>query len=270
VKYGRMLLFAFESTESMEDLKAAIDFACKPSKVDTKAEAAYLRTLSKTKINLLILGGPTAMAERVVTGGVQEIQQYIHSGDRYDENTAAVPLSYTLYFLKDYALGNICLTTTYVERHCVKATGRVRVKNLRLRCERESDPGAEIELYGSVWVRGGVDGGGTVTATRPDRIWTRDKAHYLDLREGQEMPINDEPVFTFVDLPKVQERAFVEVSASLMEYDDTSADDRLTGEPKRVYMRDIVPLSGPRPRHEAVFAGDGNIVKILFDVELLQ
>lgn len=59
------------------------------------------------------------------------------------------------------------------------------------------------------------------------------------------------------------------VVADVWEYDDIGANDRIRGEAKRVYMRDIVPKTKDEPAHTAVYVGDGNIVKIMFDVELL-
>ncbi len=65
ITYGRMLVFMIESKESMTDLKAAVQFAYQPYKVDVNVSAAYDRTLSESKKSLLVLGGDPAKAEPI-------------------------------------------------------------------------------------------------------------------------------------------------------------------------------------------------------------
>ncbi len=285
VSYGRMLLLAIESSESVADVKAAVEFAYKPYSVDAKTSAHYNKTLSGSTKNVLILGGPAGLAEKVVMGGLnevmQEIKNFITISNVYSQQIGEIPLSYRMRFLqKGFPIGNICLTTTYTERQCVKSTGRVRVKNIRIACIKESDPGSEIELYGKIWVRGGVDGGGTVLQSEAsDLIWDRNSDNYVPLPElkGDADPdtklyfVSREPTFTFKDLPSIQDRAFVEVSADFWEEDDFSGDDHITGDSKKFYLNEL-PSSGDGGTpsdYKMRFVGDDNIVEIWFNLAFM-
>lgn len=285
ITYGRMLVFMIESKESMTDLKAAVQFAYQPYKVDVNVSAAYDRTLSESKKSLLVLGGDPAKAEPIMFAGGQDaisraIEDYAKSGGIYNEGLLPVPLSYRMRFLQKggFPIGNVCLTTTFTERRCVKSTGRVRVKDLRIGCVTKSDVGSEIELYGKIWIRGHVDNEGKntevsspVASSLNELVWERDKDHYVDIAENSEVTINAEPRFTFAKFHEVKDRAYIEVEANFWEKDDTSADDPISGETKKVYINDLQPSPDGSATSEVIvpFTGDGNKVEIRFTVELL-
>lgn len=266
VSYGRMLLFTLESTEDKSAIEGAIEYA-KGKSVSASLQAKYESTLSSARINVLVLGGQAALAEEVVTGGVQGIKGYINAGGTFGKGTPAVPLSYRLRFLVDNALGTIALTTSFTRRHCMRATGKIQVEGIQLRVGAVSDPGSNVELFGTVWVSGGIDGmPGAVPISPTGEVWKRDKHHYVTLGRDRTTPATVSPVLTFDNMYRHFDRCYITVAASLYDYDDIGANDHITGGPMVLWLRDLAP------GQEYAFPceGDGNRVYVCFRVRNIE
>ncbi len=135
VTYGRMLLFTFESSESMDKLEAAVKYAFRGTG-GGNASTQYTKTLNQTKMNVLVLGGAAEDGIQTITNGLDGIKRYIQQGANYSAISPGVPLSYKLRYLSDNAIGNTILSTTFYERQCTKTTGRfkITVTSLSLYC----------------------------------------------------------------------------------------------------------------------------------------
>ncbi|NTU78041.1 MAG: hypothetical protein HGA45_01350 [Chloroflexales bacterium] len=271
VTYGRMLLFAFESTESIESLKAAVNFAFRLSSANATNEARYTWILASAQVHLLMIGDQPGIEERAVSGGINAIRQAFAAATTSGASAAARPIAYRMRFLQGYADATICLTASYTERTRNRMIGKIRVKNVRLYCVSEDDWGSEMEIFGKVWVRGkmkdSLPGIGGVTSTGGDLVWNVAEDDCMNLAPGGTINICSELVFTFKDihLPQVWDKALIEVSAQLYE-EDNGADPPFNGGPGEVFMSNLVP--NQLSHYEVVFRGEGE-VKILFDVELL-
>lgn len=266
VSYGRMLLFTLESSEDKSTIEGALDFAMGKS-VSASLKVKYEAALSKSTINVFILGGPTGLAEQVVTGGVEAIRPYIQSGGTFGTNTSAVPLSYRLRFLTDNALGYIGLTTSFTRRHCMRATGRFQVEGMYLKVGTVSDDSPDLELFGTVWVSGGIEGvAGDVPISPTGEVWKRDKKHWVTLRRDQTTPATISPVLTYPDIYRQFDKCFIKVVASLYDYDAMSANDHITAGPMMVWLRDLTPGQ----EYGFPCEGDGNRVYVHFKIRPIE
>lgn len=266
VSYGRMLLFTLETTADKTTVDASLEYA-KGKTVSASLKTKYDTVLNTSRMNVVILGGDTGLAEKVITGGVTGIKPYLETGGTFGPATPAVPLSYRLRFATDNALGYIGLTTRYTRRHCMRATGRFQVENLHLRVTVVSDDSPDIELFGTVWVSGGITGiTDNVPISPTGEVWRRPSRHYITLRTDQETPATISPVLTFTDIHRHFDRCYIRVWASLYDYDTFSANDNLRGGPFHVWLRDL----DPDREYEFPCEGDGNRVWVHFKIRALE
>jgi hypothetical protein len=275
ISYGRQLILTAESEDAGSDLQTAVQYSYKGG-VSGSADAKLHneQVLRRSKVNVFILGGSADAAQQIVIdtsapdGGVAQIRNYINSGATFNKDTAAEPVSYRLRFLKDNAIGNVNLTTSFTERQCVQSVGRVAIRDLRIRVVKESDSGNNIELYGNIAVTAGPN----ATSDIGTDVWRRNSSNYVEVNEGAEISL-PEPTLTFDRIDKTFDQAYVRVAGDLWDQDDTSADDHISSDGRRVDLRyatagNSTREGAPSDEQMAEFGGDGNIVQVLFRVVL--
>ncbi|MEL6353552.1 MAG: thiol-activated cytolysin family protein [Cyanobacteria bacterium J06627_28] len=224
VTYGRMLLFTFESTEDVTQLSAAIDYAFRGAgRVSVSTQ--YDKTLKNAKTNVLVLGGNAQVGTYPVTDGVRGIARYIREGANYSSNSPGVPLSYKLRYLKDNAIGNVLLSTTFYERQCTSTVGRFKVMLTKLLCTSVGrDEGSRAEPYGEAWVSAYERDGKLLGKYE---LWRVRSKSYLSLRRGESHTINQSKQFEFKSFPSIKDVAYIVVSSNIRDHDHNDSDDKL-------------------------------------------
>ncbi len=116
VSYGRRVLFAIESNESLEVMSAAISaaFGDGIAGVDVGQQASDV--LNASKITATVLGGDAQAAVQTILGPDQMIE-YILEGGNYSADSPGVPIAYKAAYL-DSAPARLALTATYPEVAC--------------------------------------------------------------------------------------------------------------------------------------------------------
>jgi thiol-activated cytolysin len=268
VTYGRMLLFTFESTEDITKLKAAVDYAYGQT-AGGNFSGEYKNILNRTKTNVLVIGGSAEDGVKVITNGVDGINQYITNGANYSPNSPGAPLSYKLRYVSDNAIGNVIMSTTFYERNCQKTTGTFKAKIVKLKCMAVDDPGSNEEFYGKITVIA-YEGEGREIGRQV--VWNVAEKNHVSLRKNAEHLINAEARFTFKNFHLVKDTAFIKVEANLREDDDFGGDDNFGTQSKKVYLSEAAddPNKGagddPGSDRKLFFQHGGSRAEIWFDV----
>ncbi len=118
VTYGRIGYLRIETDESEETIKAALTGSYSGAAVEARVESE--RILRESTITGFFLGGDATSAARTI-GGYEDFKNWLVSGARYRSNTAPVPISYKLRYLRDQRDAFVTMTTSYTERNCEKA-----------------------------------------------------------------------------------------------------------------------------------------------------
>lgn len=242
VKYGRTLLFTFESEESIEDLTAAVAFTYGSGGGNAKIETE--KVLSKTRTNVLVLGGSSTSAIRLINDGLSGIERFMEDGANYSANTPAEPLSYTLAYVNDSSIANVLLTTVYTERNCVKTTGEFDVKNISIKCTGVDDRGSASEdIYGTIAVKGfAVDNSGNEREIFSKRVWKKSEGNFIALSEGQRARVGDRVRIKFPNFQEVKDNSYILISGHFLDDDDFfDADDDFGTEHIKVHIDSAAP-----------------------------
>jgi thiol-activated cytolysin len=267
VTYGRMLLFTFESTEDITKLNAAVDVAFKQG--GGSASTQYDSLLKRTKTNVLVIGGSAEDGVKVITNGIEGINQYITNGANYSANSPGAPLSYKLRYVSDNAIGNVIMSTTFYERNCQKTTGSFKAKILKLKCTAVDDPGSNEEFYGRITVIAYEAEGREIGR---QLLWNVSEKNHVSLRTNAEHFINTEARFTFRNFHLVKNTAFIRVEANLREDDDFGGDDNFGTQSKKVYLSEAAddpnkaPGADPGSDRKLFFQHGGSRAEIWFEV----
>lgn len=122
VKYGRMVYFMVESSESKELMKAALQasFSSLSYDVGVNISLEHREALKKSTMQALVIGGSADGAVKIITNGdpIEGLKQYIKQDADFSVNAQGVPISYTLRFLSDNSVANAVLAGDYTIRHC--------------------------------------------------------------------------------------------------------------------------------------------------------
>lgn len=117
VSYGRILMFSFTSTESEQDIRAALAFAYDgpAAGVEAGAETRYRRILQQARIEVLAIGGPNV--------GVQGLIRNADLASYFEQEVAinqVEPIAFTLRSLRDNTLATVSEITVYDVETCSK------------------------------------------------------------------------------------------------------------------------------------------------------
>jgi len=115
VSYGRILMFSFTSSDSREQIEAALEFsyAAPAGGVEGYSEAQLRQTLSSASIEVFALGGPSTGLQGLIRDG--DLRSYFEEDMAINQ---VEPISFTVRNLGDNRLAKVGDTTTYEVRTC--------------------------------------------------------------------------------------------------------------------------------------------------------
>jgi len=118
VDYGRILMLRIET--SAETRQAEIEGALKYLSAQVKASADYQKTLERSKVTLITIGGNAEVNTRAVDAGrIEDLHKVIQGKNAlYSKNNPGQPIAYTVRFLKDGRLAKMGYSTDYTEVVC--------------------------------------------------------------------------------------------------------------------------------------------------------
>ena len=152
VKYGRMVMFSVESTDSEQNVRAALQasFSNLTVSADASVEAEHSQVLNESTIKATIIGGSGAKAAQAISG-VDGIKAFISEGGDYSQDSPAAVLAYTLRSISDNSVMKSLLASEYSVRNCKLVTGRYKLTFLRI--NKIHLGGGKIEFYGYIYVK---------------------------------------------------------------------------------------------------------------------
>jgi len=115
VDYGRIIMLRIET--SNDTRHSEIEGARKYLGGQVKASAAHSKTLEKSKITLITIGGNAEVNTRAVDASrIEDLHEVIQGKNAlYSKNNPGQPIAYTVRFLKDGRLAKIGYATNYTE-----------------------------------------------------------------------------------------------------------------------------------------------------------
>ncbi|MFZ0546100.1 MAG: thiol-activated cytolysin family protein, partial [Candidatus Promineifilaceae bacterium] len=118
VSYGRILMFSFTSSDSREQIEAALEFSYNSpvGGVDGYAEAELQQTLSNARIEIFALGGPNTGVQNLIRNG--NLSSYFEAPLAINQ---VEPISFTIRNLDDNRLAQVANTTDYEVKECMAA-----------------------------------------------------------------------------------------------------------------------------------------------------
>ena len=122
VSYGRILMFSFTSSDSREQIAAALEFSYNGpiGGVDGFAEAELRETLSTARIEIFALGGPNTGVQNLIREG--NLAAYFEAPLAINQ---VEPISFTIRNLYDNRLAQVANTTDYSVRECQPAAAQL-------------------------------------------------------------------------------------------------------------------------------------------------
>lgn len=153
VTYGRMVLFAAETSKSTTEIKAALNAVFNSGVhsggVDISTE--HKKVIEESSIKALVLGGSGEAGSKVVQG-IEGLMTYIEEGGNYTKDSPGAPLSYKMRYLKDNSVGKVVLSSEYSIRICELNYPLYRIELIRLHCKSCNDGnGSPGELFGELY-----------------------------------------------------------------------------------------------------------------------
>lgn len=116
ISYGRRVLFAIESNDTLEVMVGAIDAAFGDGIAGVELDAATEEVLNAAKITATVIGGNAEDAVATILGP-EEMIQYILEGGNYSSESPGVPIAYKTAYL-DNSPARLALTATYPQIVC--------------------------------------------------------------------------------------------------------------------------------------------------------
>jgi thiol-activated cytolysin len=115
VDYGRILLLRIET--SADTLNTEIEAAVRYLGAEVNASSAYAKTLEKSKVTLITIGGNAEVNARAVNASrIEDLHEVIRGKNAlYSKNNPGQPIAYTIRFLKDGRLAKMGYATDYTE-----------------------------------------------------------------------------------------------------------------------------------------------------------
>lgn len=117
ISYGRQILVKLESDSKSTDVQAAFKAVLDGtvSKGNTEIDTKYQSILDSTKVKIIVLGGSAATGAKVISGGIKELKDVIAQEADYSASVPAVPVSYTVNYIKDNQRAIVSNTGEYIQ-----------------------------------------------------------------------------------------------------------------------------------------------------------
>jgi thiol-activated cytolysin len=116
ISYGRRVLFAIESNDTLEVMVAAIDAAFGDGIAGVDVDVGAEEVLNAAKITATVIGGNAEDAVATILGP-EEMIEYILEGGNYSSESPGVPIAYKTAYL-DNSPGRLSLTAIHPVVQC--------------------------------------------------------------------------------------------------------------------------------------------------------
>jgi thiol-activated cytolysin len=118
ITYGRRVVFSIESSESAEEIEAALKAAYQVPTIGANGDVSVTQkqSIDDSTINAFVLGGSGADAVGAVAG-FDGLVTYITQGGDYSQDSPGAPVAYKLAYL-DNAVTQFAVTTDFAEASC--------------------------------------------------------------------------------------------------------------------------------------------------------
>lgn len=210
ITYGRLILFAVESSESSSELRAALEFAYgQAPRIEGSVSLSSEEVLDRSKITAYILGGSGEMAAQNIDS-YEGLRDLIRGGGNYSPDSPGAPIAYRLSYLADNSPARLSMTQDYTVRDCSRVSQRVRVTLDGIHVDSTGDDGPEIELYGGIWSYG--------TNEEQGWLFNRGSGESVTIAEGETWPQGGPLAEAIVDVDPEPGKTIHSV-AKLVDYD---------------------------------------------------
>jgi thiol-activated cytolysin len=125
VVYGRIIMFRMESSSKVTstDMKLALEYTTGVTTLSGDTKVRIENILKETSTTVVTIGGNAAVASEAVAAQTFGDLQKIIKGENavYSKSNPGVPISYTIWYLKDNKLAKMGYTTDYSIPSCSQA-----------------------------------------------------------------------------------------------------------------------------------------------------
>ena len=125
VVYGRIIMFRMESslTVSSTDMKLALEYATGVTTVSGQTEVRVKNILANSSTTVVTIGGNAEVASEAVSAkNFGDLQEVIKGKNAvYNKSNPGVPISYTIWYLKDNKQAKMGYTTDYSITNCSRS-----------------------------------------------------------------------------------------------------------------------------------------------------
>lgn len=122
VVYGRIIMFRLETSlkVSSTDMKVALEYATGFTSVSGSTEVKIKNILANSSTTVVTIGGNAEIASEAVSAKNFGDLQKIIKGENavYNKSNPGVPISYTIWYLKDNKQAKMGYTTDYTVTNC--------------------------------------------------------------------------------------------------------------------------------------------------------
>jgi hypothetical protein len=125
VVYGRIIMFRMETSlkVSSTDMKVALEYATGVTTVTGSTEVKIKNILANSSTTVVTIGGNAEVASAAVSAkNFGDLQEIIKGKNAvYNKSNPGVPISYTIWYLKDNKQAKMGYTTDYSINNCSQA-----------------------------------------------------------------------------------------------------------------------------------------------------
>lgn len=135
VDYGRMIMVRMDTHTSATkgDLEQTLKYVTSgEANLSAENKTKYESLATHSQFSVLVIGGGAKLSSVLIQGdSFEKVKEIINKGIQLGKENPALPISYTVNFLKDHQFAAMPITTEYVETECVEHTsGFVELKQV--------------------------------------------------------------------------------------------------------------------------------------------
>jgi hypothetical protein len=226
VTYGRTGFLAVHSNASKDSVRLSVNAAFESMGWDTETQlnTEFVNILNSSEIKILIRGGDASDGVIPIIGDpIQGMKAWIENGAVLENASDAVPISYTVRYLKDSRLASFAYANEWTVEDCRPVTLFFESAVPKLYCHSADDgwAGGNIEVYYKMTLEfepfEGADLVEKIIEHRP-------AGNYVSMSGGSTHPMPD--AWHRFWMPEQKGSRF-RLVLHVSEADDTSGDDRI-------------------------------------------
>ena len=236
VTYGRMILFSLKTNKSSTEISAALNASLEiADRLDINAELStnHREALESAEIASTVIGGSGSVCNGV--DSIAKLGRCVSEGGLTYQD--AVPIAYTMRFLKDNSVARIVMANTYTVRECsltsIDSSDTARFHLKRLRSSNNDGGSNSLDIYGNVGIAAtdeepGNKGncGGSQLFHHHTMIFGRHSYENIDVG-GSWLDVTNSNYRGSILLS--YEKPNISVCARLFDRDSSSSDERIRG-----------------------------------------